>query len=329
MQLFTGYEYILIDIANQFGMDKFNWMARLQWTNDNITILETLEDIADDPILFMKGVRALRSVERGEATGFIMGLDATASGIQIMACLQGCVKTANAVNLIDHSQRKDVYQDVANIMSKATGEKITKDIVKKPVMTTFYGSKNQPQEVFGEKTPELRLFYETLEEMLPGAMECMNDMQGCWLPNALEHKWTLPDGHIAKVKVMNSVDKKIEVDELNHATYTHRAYVNTPSEKGLSLPANIVHSVDGYLVREMVRRADIQGFELLSIHDSFWASPNYMDQVRINYIDILTEIADSNLLEDILNEITGQSLKLKKFSTTLPKQMRSANYALS
>ena len=196
-------------------------------------------------------------------------------------------------------------------------------------MTTFYGSKKQPKNVFGDATPELAEFYATLWRLFPGAMECLKDVQSCWNPEALVHKWTLDDGHIASVKVMLAEDKKVEIDELDHATYTYRTYVNKPEEQGLSLIANIVHSVDGYVVREMIRRCTALGFSILTIHDSFWAHPNNMDTVRKMYNSILAQIASTNLLERILNEITGFNGTLQKKSHDLAASILEANYALS
>lgn len=330
MQQFTGREYILIDIANQYGFSKITWQERIHWTHSNRTVLEDLTESAEEPILYAKAVRALRDADKGVATGFIMGLDATASGLQIMACLIGCHTTASNVNLIDSGQREDVYTKVADRINKVTGLNYSKSDVKKPVMTTFYGSKKQPEELFGEGTEELIKFQQILQEQLPGAMECMKDMQDCWRPNALSHTWTLPDGHVAKIPVMQVNDMKIEIDELNHATYTFRTYENKPTPKGLSLAANIIHSIDGYVVREMVRRADKQDFALLTIHDSFWSSPNYMNKVRQNYIDILVEIAKNHLLRDILREITDDvDLQHIKLSDNLHTSITNADYALS
>jgi len=173
-------------------------------------------------------------------------------------------------------------------------------------------------------------FYEALAVRLPGAVECMNDMQSCWQPNALKHEWTLPDGHVASVKVMEGINKKIEIDEMDHATFTHRAYVNQSIKRGLSLAANIVHSIDGYVVREMYRMAEAQGFELLTIHDSFWCHPNYAQNIRQNYLDILCGIASRDILQSILREVTGDpTLVYNKVSGTLANKMKNAEYALS
>ena len=329
MQQFNGIEYIKIDIANQMGHDKLLWQERINWVDDNEHKLEKLENVADDRLLYIKAVRALRDAQNKVPTGFIMGLDATASGLQIMACLMGCEVTAANVNLINTGVREDIYSKVSNLMTSICGTSISRSMVKPPVMTVFYGSTQQPKLTFGDDTPELESFYTALDNIAPGGMECMRDIQGCWGGESLEHVWTLPDGHVAKVKVMVPVDKKVEIDELDHATFTHRVYVNEAQDRGLSLAANIIHSIDGYMVREMVRRAEAQGFELLTIHDSFWASPNYMNEVRQNYADILAYLADSSLLEDILNEITGQSGHLDKYTTTLSSKINSSEYALS
>lgn len=67
--------------------------------------------------------------------------------------------------------------------------------------------------------------------------------------------------------------------------------------------------IDGYIVREMIRRCNRQGFEILTIHDSFWASPKYMNQVRQNFIDIMVEISKMNLLKTILEQVSGTKVK--------------------
>lgn len=78
MQTFNGKQYLAIDIANNFGLDKETWDNRIQWVKDNYQDLEQFEDQADEKFLFSKGVKTLRRVDKGEPTGFIMGLDATA-----------------------------------------------------------------------------------------------------------------------------------------------------------------------------------------------------------------------------------------------------------
>ena len=321
MQQITPLQYIKIAVANSFGHDKMTWNDRISWFNDNNGKFGKLIQDADEPILMQKALHAYSDAINDKPTGFLIGLDATASGLQFMSCLIGCKKTAASVNLVDTGKREDVYAVVANEMNKSRNE------VKPALMTYFYGSRKQPEAVFGEGVQK---FYEALDVRLPGAVECMQDMQSCWQSGALAHTWTLPDGHTAHVKVMEGVNKRIEIDEMDHATFTHRSYINQGADSGLSLAANIVHSIDGYVVREMYRMAEAQGFELLTIHDSFWCSPNYAQNIRENYVRILADIADSSLMQDILREVTNDpTLVYKKVGSSLSSSILQSEYALS
>ena len=105
MELFTPKEYLLIDIANQHGLDNAIWRDRIEWVQDHYKDLESLDVDAQHPILYRKAVRALRTVDRHEPTDHIMGLDATQSGIQQMAVASGCRITATEVNLVDPHER--------------------------------------------------------------------------------------------------------------------------------------------------------------------------------------------------------------------------------
>jgi len=120
----------------------------------------------------------------------------------------------------------------------------------------YYGSKACPKQAFGKGTPELSAFYQAQEMVAPGASFLMSVMLDAWRDDVLEHCWTLPDGFQVKVKVTRMQDTKIEVDELDGATFTYRHKVNEPMEDGLSLSANIVQSTDGFIVREMGRRCN-------------------------------------------------------------------------
>jgi DNA-directed RNA polymerase len=325
MDLYSGFEYVQIAVANAYGYDKLTWDKRIEWVDKfNIQELKDCSMIAKEPILFRKAVRALEDAHKKKETGFIMGLDATASGLQMMAVLMGCKKTAARVNLVDTGSREDVYTFIKNKM----GADVPRDNIKQAIMTFFYGSLLEPQRVFPDPK-ELAKLFELLDLYVPGATQCMELMQSCWMKGALVHECTLPDGHKNRVRVFSIEDKKIEVDELDHAVFTHRGKVYQPQDSGLCLAANITHGVDGYVARQMSRRADEQGFDMLSIHDSFWAHPNNMNKVRMNYNEEMAKIAESTLLQDMLREVTGYEGTINKLSTDLGDYVRQANYSLS
>lgn len=79
----------------------------------------------------------------------------------------------------------------------------------------------------------------------------------------------------------------------------------------------------------MVRRSKLRGFQLAHVHDAFCASPNYMNIVRELYRNILAEIADSDLLADILSQISGTKVLIDKTTINLSEFIRDSEYAVS
>ena len=209
---------------------------------------------------------------------------------------------------------------------------------------------------------------------------------------------------------MNKKELRIEVDELLHATFSYEFYENQGEKKGISLPANVVHSFDAYVLRCMHRRcnydraqaeyvsnciemeliqrslnmsatsqefmtpklayyieqynrsglADIvilpyldqatvsllstehlqwlantlegmlqyQPFELVTVHDEFKAHPNNINWVRWQYKEILADIADTNVLDDVLSQIHGVPGTFNKLSFNLGDQIRKGDMGL-
>lgn len=116
MQKFTGKQYLMIDIANSFGLDKETWDVRLQWFTDNIqAILAAPFDWmqrAEEPAQFLAGINAYEKFLHGHKTGYMCGLDATASGIQLLSVLSGCVQSAEQCNVVNTGKREDAYTNV-------------------------------------------------------------------------------------------------------------------------------------------------------------------------------------------------------------------------
>lgn len=412
MQTFTAWQYLLIDVANAFGLDKELFETRIAWGESNLKVLETLMDKADNKPLFMKAVMAIRKAQRNQPTGHLSSLDACCSGIQIMSALTGCIKGATNTGLVDPNVRADAYTTTTKVMQQTLGSNfnVSRADAKDALMTSYYGSKAKPKEIFGEDTPELDAFYKAMHEVAPGAWELLQDLLGSWQPYTLAHQWKLPDGFHARVKVMQKKEARIEVDELNHATFTYEFYENEGSKSGLSNVANVVHSVDAYVLRSMHRRcnynlveiqtayravaeevhvrllngtrktglineklsyyvaqfersgmADVviaphlnkhtvpfltldhlqalesilfgmlqyAPFEVITIHDEFKCHPNNMNYLRQHYINIFAEIAESNLLSDLLSQIHGHPGKFNKLSNNLGDLIRGSNYALT
>ena len=330
-----------------------------------------------------------------------------------MSAITGCMDGAKATGLVDPDVRPDAYTLVTNEMNNILGGtiQISRNDAKKAVMTAFYGSKQTPKAIFGEDTQELNAFYKAVSRVAPGPWELLQVLLDSWQPNALKHSWVLPDNYHAEVKVMQKVEARIEVDELNHSTFTYEFHDNVGSLKGLSNAANVVHSIDAYVLRNIHRRCNYDAvlvkrvaniiwneleerraysneyepsvgseqiqvyvslfqankivdpvifphidfknvcgiptdmlydlhklatsmlqyapFPVVTIHDEFKCHPNNMNYLRQTYANILAELAESDVLQNILQQIYKSNGIYVKKSTDLSKFIRNSNYALT
>ncbi|UYF10837.1 DNA-directed RNA polymerase 2 [Vibrio phage 12VC501] len=356
MNKYTPIEYIMIQIANSFGKDKLLFEERIEWVKTNGKKLRTLADEADDKAQYIRAVLELERVMNGQKfTNLPIGLDATASGLQILSILSGCVTTGSQVGLVIPNKRCDVYTALGNHMNEYLPEdkqivlsgtpregQFTRQDLKDPLMTHFYFSKEQPKKVFGDNTVELIAFYKAVEQMAPGANALMHDIYGAMRKDATEYKWTLPDGHTAFTRVFVEKDFKVELEELknrsgNSSTFTHRMHVNAPNERDVALVANVVHSVDGFLVREMQGRMNHNKKQLLKVLDvtagckvtnrdemvSIYESEHLLNgktQYTDNTLGLLREVIESV----IENPIAPMTSVHDQFNTVAPfcNQMR-------
>ena len=258
MKQFTGAEYLLIDVGTQFGLDKETFETRIEWAKAHLDELESLVGKAEEPELYMKVVMAVRKAQKGLPTGHMVGLDAICSGIQIMSVMCGCVKGARATGLVDKDVRSDAYTSITKAMERILSSimNITRKQAKEATMAAFYGSTLVPKRLFGEDTPELKAFHLAAYQVAPGAWDMLESLLASWQAGALAHSWKMPDGFDVRVKVMVKKEVRIEVDELAHSTFTYEYEENEGEASGLSNAANLVHSVDAYIMRSIHRRCN-------------------------------------------------------------------------
>lgn len=263
-------EYLCIDIANAFGSDKLTgfkgdkelFEARIQWVKDNEKVLEQRKDEAEEPYLYIKAVMALRDVQQGKKTGHLVMLDAACSGLQIMSALSRCIKGGEITCIVDPNKRSDAYTEINDEMNNQLqihgmgNIVIQRSDAKQATMTAFYGSKKEPLKIFGDTL--VNYFYDSCVIKAPGASTLLDDLINAWNKYALNHSWVLPDGFVANINVMKTVEKRIEVDELGGYQFDTKYKINEGAERGVSLAANVIHSIDAYLLRSVCRRCNYQ-----------------------------------------------------------------------
>ena len=70
-------------------------------------------------------------------------------------------------------------------------------------------------------------------------------------------------------------------------------------------------------------------FDILTIHDCIRSAPSNCNAVRYWYSEILSELADSNILECIYEQIAGSQRKFRKAVPNISSLIRQADYQLS
>lgn len=265
MQTFTGIQYLQIDIANGFGLDKEDWNVRLDWFEQNKHQLDALLSQAEEPALYYSAVKAYRDVMAGKPTGHLISLDATSSGLQILACLTGDRLAAQHCNVVDTGHRQDAYTNLYQVMMKWLASRgcISRHDTKNAIMTAFYGSDAEPKRVFGEGE-QLEVFFYTMETETPGAWELNKAMKAIWNSDALSHDWVMPDNFHVHTKVMDTVTETVHVEGM---PFEVSYKVNQPMEEGRELCANMTHSIDAMIVREVTRRCDYDEIQVARLHE--------------------------------------------------------------
>ena len=218
---------------------------------------------------------------------------------------------ANEDNYTVMTVRADPYSLVAKRMMELlpTSEvfagmsfKEVRAYCKDPIMTAFYNSRRQPEKAFGEDTLELSAFYQTLNELFPGAMNVLDAINERWDKDAMFHEWLTPDGHVSHCKVINTIKGHLSTQGLE-LEYTFKE--NGTSETSTPLAPNFVHSADGFAVRFVVISAKHEGFQCVHIHDEYDAHPNNMDRVQELYLEAIKLVATSRMLEEFCGQDFG------------------------
>lgn len=227
------------DVARSYGLDKATWAERLEWSLSH----PELQEGAKEPFLYKSAWLALQDALAGKEIDHLISLDATASGIQCLALMAQDSVSATAVNLgTDHVNNP--YRRVNDHMGDYDYER-----VKQAVMTSFYESVATPMELFG---PDYDKFVEAARSMLPGPWAMKDAIASC-MNCASDYRWIMMDGYEVHMEVTAPVECGMDIGNGHMIQWMeHRkAAVKT---KGLT--ANVTHSLDALVLREVLRRAN-------------------------------------------------------------------------
>ena len=139
MQTFSGKEYLMMDVAGNFGLDNKEWDVRLAWFEDHKDCLWDMQKQAKEPALYFAAVQAWEDTLAGKSSGYPISLDATCSGLQILSVLTGDRSAASLCNVVSTGKREDAYTTIYEYMVDELGEqgKIKRDQTKQAILTMY------------------------------------------------------------------------------------------------------------------------------------------------------------------------------------------------
>ena len=300
----SGLKYLQIDIANCYGLDKKSYQERIDYVANNSNDKLASEGInADSPYEYRNAVEQYERACMGYPVEHITYLDCTNQALQLYAVLTSCKDTAYLCNISSGDELTDAYGVLANAMNELTGLDIfDRNNCKKALMTTLYGKMDGESEiikyflengvVYDDKITdeELKATFQTAMRVIaPHAMRAMDVLQSLNHAEIDTYYWTMPDGFKVKYDVKSTqkldISCKTKSGVKFHFDKDVQIYKGSEFNRGMS--PNVIHSVDGYVAREMIRRMtqhcakfnrNYPAF-ITSIHDAFGTHPNNAEEM--------------------------------------------------
>lgn len=323
-QSLTGMQYLQCEIACKAdkAFEKATWDERLaHFDSLDFTNPNTFKS-ASNPVGLRAAVLAYMDTLDGLPTGYMVSLDACSSGMQILSLLVEC-PTSFSLCGGDSDQCVDSYVEIYDSMN--LHGVLTRKQVKAAIMTSLYGSVAMPELTFGANVDQ---FYDTMEKMAPGAWDLNQGLQELWddVPGAT-YSWVLPDNFHACIETKDK--EKLEFSLMGKPyALVHKVEGRPKFHKGLG--PNLIHSIDGMVVREMLRRCmfdkgritevinaittAVQGANEITSHDKMverlWAhyedtgflSARILDHITVENVGITDQMVIAELIQSMPDE---------------------------
>ena len=137
--------------------------------------------------------------------------------------------------------------------------KFNRDHIKKSDMIGGYGAgkvlvakqlKEDLKELYFDGVEEY--FYQAQDNITPMVSILKETFQTLWDDGRVDYKWTLPDGFVAHLRPEETVE--IEVNPFGGLPISMIARAINPTTRNTTLGVSIIHSVDGFIARELKNR---------------------------------------------------------------------------
>ena len=281
-----GMEWIKFQLATTYGLDKATMQERLDWIengenrelvhrvwSDPIANIADWEN-ADEPWMFLAACVEWYELyyEHRDETHLPVAVDATCSGLQILAGLAKDASTARMVNVIGSEKPQDAYATIASRSMEAIPDRLKphwdRKVTKRCVMTIPYNAKpfsnrSYIRDAFKEKgvdvdkeelTQCVSAVRGAMNVVVPGAMRVMKwietEIARAIKAGADEIRWTTPSGFNVKQRLMKRKSTVIKTQLMGrcevHVAGAENG-VDLKHHKNATAP-NLIHSLDASLL---------------------------------------------------------------------------------
>ena len=279
-------EWLAFQVATTYGKDKDTREDRIDWTQSNHQLITSVAtdpisylhewDVAAEPWTFLAACdeyyHCIIKRDRHH-TNLPVAVDATCSGLQILAGLARDASTAALVNVLPSDKPQDAYKVIAEEAKPHVPECIQphmdRKTTKRTVMTVPYNAKpfsnrGYIREALKEKgvevekddlTATVKAVRDAMNAIVPGPMKVMR-----WIESevataidrgATELEWVTPSGFVVTQKLMKKKIQLIELQLLGRCQVTVATEdgdkVDKNHHKNATAP-NLIHSLDASLL---------------------------------------------------------------------------------
>jgi DNA-directed RNA polymerase len=326
-----------------YGLDKETLNDRLAWTYENEDLIERIAtdpignlhewEGVEEPFQFLAACDEFYHcvIKRDRiSTGLPVAIDATCSGLQILAGLAKDKSTAELVNVIPSDKPQDAYKVIAETSKPNIPTKLRPDwdrkCTKRTVMTIPYNAKPfsnrsyirdalKDKEIEVEKeelTQTVNAVRDAMNVIVPGPMKVMKwieDEVSKAIKRGVDHlEWVTPSGFVVSQKIFKKKYERITLQVLGQCNMRvatgDKDEVDKARHKAATAP-NLIHSLDASLLCLSVLEFDNP---IALIHDSVLCRATDMTElsriVRETYMHLF---AEHDYLTDFANQIGAES----------------------
>jgi DNA-directed RNA polymerase len=335
--------WLRFQVATTYGLDKETLDERLSWSyrsEHEIELIATdpignlpLWEGAEEPWQFLAACDEFYHcvIKRDRiSTGLPIAIDATCSGLQILAGLAKDKSTAKLVNVLPSDKPQDAYKVVAEKSKPNIPLRLRPDwdrkCTKRTCLTIPYNAKPFSNRTYikdalkdkdieidkDELTQTVKAVRDAMDIIVPGPMRVMkwieSEVSNAIKRGATELEWVTPSGFIVSQRIFKKEFERITLQVLGQCKMKvatgDSAEVDKARHKAATAP-NLIHSLDASLL--CLSALDFN-HPIALIHDSVLCRATDMSELsRIVREKYMYLFAEHDYLTDFANQIGAET----------------------